>query len=247
MNIIRKNDVAIYYSKPSKIEMSLEEQKERLKKYCNHFGLTIVKEYIEIDNVNKPLFKQMIEDIKNKTFNIVLSYNFDTLTKNDEDLYRLVNELNLFDYELQLESSYIYTPILKLIFKLERDDNEKKRIREEKEKKKREKKEKGLNKTYCRFVQEEVKNPTSTEPYNWVELIDNDKFRFEEEPLFDSDGTFLGFRRDVFVIFNRISGVCRTKKWKEECEKKQKIKEKAIPQKLFEPINNIEEIAKKEV
>ena len=126
MNLLVKNDVAIYCSRPSKVEISLDEQLECLKKYCKHFGLDIVKEYIDTDNVKKPQFNQMLEDIKTKAFNIVLSYSLETLAKNDEDLYKLIGELYKYNYELQLESSYIYAPVIKPLIKRERNDNIKK-------------------------------------------------------------------------------------------------------------------------
>lgn len=224
MVISKVNDVAIYCSKLSKVEISVEEQLERLKKYCKHFGINIVKEYIDIDNVNKPLFKQMVEDIKTKDFNIVLSYSFDTLTKNGNDLYSLLYELNKYNYELQLESSYIYKKVPKPLFKVPRNKDE-----EKEEKPKIRNKEKA--KCYPMFREYEVKNPMADTPYNWVSLIGEDKFRFEEEPLFDNEGNYLGITRNAFVIFKEITGFCRTKTWKDEIERREKNKLK--PKKLF--------------
>lgn len=226
MNVLRENDVALYCSKLSKVEISIEEQLERLKKYCKHFGLNIVKEYIDTDNVNKPLFNQMVEDVKSKAFNIVLSYSLDTLSKNDNDIYKLVNELDKYDYELQLESSYKYKAIPKPLFKLPRDDNEKKD-------KEARKKEKGKAKCYPMSKKIRVKNPKADNPYNWVELLDEDRYSFEENPIFDDEGNYLGISRDVYVIFNEITGFCRTRKSKEEMERIEKEKRKLVQRKLF--------------
>lgn len=220
MKIIRENDVAIYCSKLSKCEISIEEQLERLKKYCRHFGLNIVREYIEVDNVNKPLFNQMIEDIKTKEFNIILSYSFDTLSKNDEDLIRLVNELDKFNYELQLENYYKYKMITKPIIKLPRED----KIKEEKEPSKKNTK----AKCYPMFRTYELKNPKFEKPVNWVEKMDEDNIRFEENSIFDSDGRYLGINRDVFVISKEITGFARIKSKKPK-EQKRELK----PIKLF--------------
>lgn len=229
MNILRENDVALYCSRLSKVEISIEEQLERLKKYCKHFGLNIVKEYIDTDNVNKPLFNQMVEDVKSKAFNIVLSYSLDTLSKNDNDIYKLVNELDKYDYELQLESSYKYKAVSKPLFKLPRDDNEKKEKLERKAEEKAKKKQNGMIKCYPMLRECEIKNPKSDNPYNWVELLDVGRCRFEEEPLFDNLGNYLGNKRDVFIIFKEITGFYRSKERKEEIEKnKSKLKTKNL-------------------
>lgn len=223
MNLLVKNDVAIYCSRPSKVEISLDEQLECLKKYCKHFGLDIVKEYIDTDNVKKPQFNQMIEDIKTKAFNIVLSYSLETLAKNDEDLYKLIGELYKYNYELQLESSYIYAPVIKPLIKRERNDN----IKKEK---------KGKAKCYPKFNIFEVKNPKSTTPYNWVNLLGEDTSRFEENPIFDDNGNCLGTCRDVFVIMKEIVGFGRIKMSEQE---KGKIEVK--PRKLFDTYSDIVE------
>ena len=226
LKLCRWNDVAIYCSKLSNVEISIEEQLEHLKKYCKHFDMNIVKEYIDVDNTNQPLFNQMVEDIKDKEFNIVLSYNFDTLTKDDDKLYELVQELNKYNYELHLESSYIYKPVLKPIFKTPR--NHEIELPPKKETAKKEK-----SKCYPMFREIEVKNPKSEAPYNWVELLEEGKFRFEEEPLFDNNRNYLGKRRNVFIIFKEFTGFARTKAYKEE---QAKIKEQQLkPKKIFEP------------
>lgn len=222
MNLLRKNDIAIYCSKSSNAEISIEEQIKHLKKYCKHFDLDIVKEYIDIDNVNKPLFNQMIKDIEEKTFNIILSYSLDTLSKKDEDIFNLVNHLDKYDFELQLESSYEYKIISKPLFKLPRNDNEKREQREKKEKEKALKKELGLIKSYPMFNDFEIKNPKSEKPYNWVELLEEGRFRFEEEQIFDNYGNYLGNKRNIFIISKQITGYCKSKLRKEEIEKNKK-------------------------
>ncbi len=233
MNLLVKNDVAIYCSRPSNAEIPLEEQLERLKKYCNHFGLNIVKEYIDTDNFNKPLLNQ-VEDIKSKTFNIVLSYSLDTLTKNDDELYKVVNELCKYKYELQLESSYIYDTVMKPLIKRERNDN----IQEEN---KGEKKEKA--KCYPKFKTYKVKNPKSKTPYNWIDLLGEDTSWFEENPIFDNKGNYLGTSRDVFVIMKEIVGFGRIKMSEAEKQEKAREEEKVSfkPRKLFETHSDIVE------
>lgn len=239
MNLLVKNDVAIYCSRPSKAEIPVEEQIERLKKYCNHFGLNIIKEYIDTDNVNKLEFKKMMEDIKSKSFNIVLSYSLDTLTKNDNELYELVNELFKYKYELQLENSYIYDAVAKPLFKRERIDNIKEENKEEKKKK---------AKCYPKFKVFKVKNPKSKTPYNWVDLLGEDTSWFEENPIFDNEGNYLGTGRDVFVVMKEIVGFGRIKTSEEEKKEKEE-KEQNIafkPRKLFETYSDIVEREEKE-
>lgn len=239
MDLLIKNDVAIYCSRPSKAEIPLEEQLERLKKYCNHFGLNIVKEYIDTDNFNKPLFNQMVEDIKSKEFNIVLSYSLDTLTKNDDELYKVVNELCKYKYELQLESSYIYDTVMKPLIKRERNENIQEENKDEKKKK---------AKCYPMFKAYKVKNPKSKTPYNWVDLLGEDTSWFEENPIFDNKGNYLGTGRDVFVIMKDIVGFGRIKMSEEEKQEKARKEENISfkPRKLFETHSDIVEREEKE-
>ena len=235
MNVFRKNDVAIYCSKSEDCLITIEEQKKRLKKYCKHLGIDIVKEYIEVDNVNKPMFHQMIKDIDTKEFNIVLSYSFDTLPKNDE-LYKLVYKLNEYYYELQLECSYIYKPIDKRLFLLPRDDEA------EIEKHKSPKKKK-IAKCYPLFDNVEVKNPKCDKPYNWVELLEDERTRFDLQPTFDTNGNYLGTKTDAYVFFKKIRGFGKIKSSKEEQAKKEKeettLKQRKLSD-IFEEMKNNE-------
>lgn len=232
MNLYRQNDVAIYCSKLSKCEISLEEQIRRLKRYCKHFDLNIVKEYIETDNVNKPVFNQMVKDIDTREFNIVLSHSFDTLAKNDSDLYNLVYKLNDYCYELQLENSYIYKPVDRHLFKMPRDDEaEMERYNAPKFKKKAT--------CYPIFDIKTVKNPMSDKPYNWLDLLSDERTTFEEEPIFDENGNYLGIHRDAYVVFKEIKGYGRIKSKKINTEEKEHRKLK--PRKLFETSSDIEE------
>ncbi len=239
MNLRRKNDIAIYCSKPSMAEISIEEQLNHLKKYCKHFDLDIVKEYIDTDNVNKPMFKKMMEDIKTKEFNIVLSYSFDTLSKNEDDIYNLVNELYKYKYELHLESSYKYKALAKPLFKLDRKDTI---DQEEIPKGKKEK-----SKCYPLFAEYKVKNPKSDEPYNWVDLLGEDTSSFEDDPIFDNEGNYLGTNKNVYVIFKELRGFGRIKLSEEEKKKKEEIEKNQLkPRKLFETYSDMVEREEKE-
>lgn len=202
MKITEINHVALYCCKLSKCEITVEEQKEKLKKYCKHFGLEIAKEYVDLES-NKNSFNQMIEDIKSKSFNIVLSYSFDTLSKDDDELKRLVNELDKYKCELHIESSYIYGPVPKPLFRVPRRENEE--VIEVRTPKKK-------TGCYPMFKEYEKKNPKMKEPFDWVKKYGEDTIRFEEDELFDENGEYLGVRRDVFVMYKEITGFCKPKK-----------------------------------
>ena len=92
MRINQDNYVALYCSKLENGRITIEEQLLHLKRYCKHFGFHIVQEYIDIDNVNKPYFSQMVEDIKKFKYDIVISYDFDTIGKQMADL--LIKRIN---------------------------------------------------------------------------------------------------------------------------------------------------------
>ena len=81
MELMYKNKVAIYCSQFSKYGLSIEEQKEKLKKYCKHFDIEIVKEYIDYDINNKVEYQKMFNEIKNRKFNIILITNLFSKSK----------------------------------------------------------------------------------------------------------------------------------------------------------------------
>lgn len=211
MKMVEINNVAIYCSKPSKCEIPLTEQKEKLKKYCKHFGLNIVKEYVaEYEN---DLFYQLLNDIKNKEFNIVLTYSFDTLTKSDDELINLLMELERYHCELHIESLHRYCRVTKTLFKIPRREEETTTVK---------KKKSGVIPILESY---KVKNPIMTEPVDWVKKLEPDNFWFEEEEIFDSNGEYLGKKRDLYLIVKKIKGCIKPKKKKQlEEEKKYKLR-----------------------
>ena len=213
MRLSKINRVALYCSELNFCEISIEEQMEKLKKYCKHFDLEIVGEYIDIKD-DKCNFNQMIEDIKNKEFNIIVSYSFDTLSKKDDDLHKLINELDKYNYELHLENTYEYVPILKPLFKSQIYDDAYNTPSQIPIKKKKS----GL---MPMFITYELKNPKTKEPIDWVKKFDEDNVRFENNELFNDDGEYLGFARDVYVKFKEFKGCYKPKK-KDEKNKKNK-------------------------
>ena len=211
MRISKINRVVLYCSELSTCEISIEEQMKKLKKYCKHFDLEIIGEYIDVKD-EKYKFNQMIDDIKEKQFNIIVSYSFDTLSKKDEDLYRLINELDKYNYELHLENTYEYVPILRPIFKSQIYDNEYNAPSTTINKKK--------SVLFPIFITYELKNPKIKEPIDWVKKFDEDNIRFENNELFNDDGEYLGFARDVYVKFKEFKGCYKPKKKVEKNKKK---------------------------
>lgn len=214
MDIGRENRVALYCSRERQCILPIEEQKEKLKRYCRHFSLDIAEEYVDLGN-SKVNFNKMIDDIKTRDFNIVLSYSFDTLTFDEKDLYRLVDELGQYkNNELHLESTYEYVPVPRPLFKLPlRDDLEELVPRIPKKK----------TGAYPIFKTTELENPKVPKPINWVEKVDPDIIRFEEEEIFDNNGEYLGNKRNVYVIFKEITRFCRPKKKKPQQSMKPNI------------------------
>ena len=92
---------------------------------------------------------------------------------------------------------------------------------------------------YPLFDIKTVKNPMSDKPYNWLDLLSDERTTFEEEPIFDENGNYLGIHRDAYVIFKEIKGYGRIKSKKINTEEKEHRKLK--PRKLFEISSDIEE------
>jgi len=73
---------------------SLPEQLEKLQELCKYRDYNIFKVYedagISAKNTNRPEFQKMIEDVKNKNINVVVSYKLDRLTRSVKDLENLI-------------------------------------------------------------------------------------------------------------------------------------------------------------
>lgn len=86
--------------------VSLETQKEKLKAYCTIKDFENVKEYIDVGSgrtTERPNFKRMIKDVKNKNVSNVVVFRLDRLTRSIIDLNKLIN---VFDkYGCRLHSS----------------------------------------------------------------------------------------------------------------------------------------------
>jgi len=79
----------------------------------------------------------------------------------------------------------------------------------------------------------EVKNPKTLFPVNFEELYDEDKVRYEYEPIYDEVGNYLGTKKNVYVIESKVMGFkifkkINVKDKEEEQEKFKKLKPKAL-------------------
>ncbi len=85
---------------------SLDEQKERMLKLCDYKNYEVYKMYedagISAENMNRPAFQEMIQDIKDGKINKILVYKLDRLTRSIKDLEEICTFLE--DNNCSLES-----------------------------------------------------------------------------------------------------------------------------------------------
>ena len=93
-------NIAIYarQSKFSESGESIENQVKLCKEYANKLGYTNIKIYKDEGfsggNINRPEFKQLLEDAKNKEFNCLICYKLDRISRNISDFSKLIDNLN---------------------------------------------------------------------------------------------------------------------------------------------------------
>ena len=111
-NLIYHNKVGIYCRVSTQDQaregFSLEEQEERLKALCKYKGYEIIDIYIDAGisakDTNRPEFQRMMNDVKVKKINRILSLKLDRCTRSIMDLEHLVNFLE--ENECSLECAY---------------------------------------------------------------------------------------------------------------------------------------------
>ena len=88
------------YSSSSQTEQSIEGQVRVCREFAERNGYVIVSEYIDRaktgTNDNRPAFKQMLYDSKNRTFEAVLVYKLDRFARNRYD--SALNTLTLLNF-----------------------------------------------------------------------------------------------------------------------------------------------------
>ena len=93
---------------------SLGEQLEKLKDLCKFRNYNIYRVYEDAgisakDMTHRPEFKKMLEDVKNKKVNVIVSYKLDRLTRSVRDLETLISELEKYDCSLECAMDDINT------------------------------------------------------------------------------------------------------------------------------------------
>lgn len=93
---------------------SLGEQLEKLKDLCKFRNYKVYDVYEDAgisakDMDHRPEFKKMLEDVKNKKVNVIVSYKLDRLTRSVRDLETLISELEKYDCSLECAMDDINT------------------------------------------------------------------------------------------------------------------------------------------
>ena len=103
MNIVKRMMIAIYV-RVSTLEQykegySINEQIERLKKYCEARGWTVYKVYIDGGysgaNMERPGLQEMIRDVHAGLFDGVLVYKLDRLSRSQKDTLEIIEDILL--------------------------------------------------------------------------------------------------------------------------------------------------------
>ena len=91
------------YTRVSTLEQSREgfslgEQQEKLKEFCKFKGYEIYKIYedagISAKTDNRPAFKEMMNDVKQKQINVIVAFKMDRLTRSVYDIEKLMKTVN---------------------------------------------------------------------------------------------------------------------------------------------------------
>lgn len=51
-----------------------------------------------------------------------------------------------------------------------------------------------------------IEKPLFGEPRRWEDILDEDQYWYEEEPMFDDNGNYIGMKKNIYVIFKRVIG-----------------------------------------
>lgn len=97
----------------SRFGFSLDEQEESLKRLCEYKGYKIYKVYreegVSAKSMNRPKFKEMIQDMKDGKINKILVYKLDRLTRSIQDLETICKLLEEYKCDLESECEEINT------------------------------------------------------------------------------------------------------------------------------------------
>ena len=97
----------------SRFGHSLDEQEEKLKQLCNFKDYEIYKVYreegVSAKNMERPKFKEMIQDMKDGKINKIIVYKLDRLTRSIQDLENICKMLEKYDCGLESVAEEINT------------------------------------------------------------------------------------------------------------------------------------------
>ena len=97
----------------SRFGHSLDEQEEKLKQLCNFKDYEIYKVYreegVSAKNMERPRFKEMIQDMKDGKINKIVVYKLDRLTRSIKDLESICTMLEEYDCSLESVAEEINT------------------------------------------------------------------------------------------------------------------------------------------
>lgn len=192
MELIRENYVTIYIRKEPLVDIDINEALEKLRKYCKHFYLKIINEYVD-DKFNcgdESIYNEFLNDIQERKVNIVLSYNFDTISIDDLEIDRLMNILAVNNCELHLENYHEYYKVARPLFFLPHIENNE---YEYEEKPKKPARFRPIIKT------EFYVNPKLPEIINWVDEYFGEKVTLEMKHNCDEDNNYY-VERDVTLV-----------------------------------------------
>ncbi|NPC90984.1 recombinase family protein [Bacillus sp. WMMC1349] len=85
--------------------ISLDLQKERLEQYALSQGWEIKEVYTDegfsAKNTERPAFQKMLNDMKSKTFDIILVYRLDRFTRSVVDLYEILKQMDRYNVKFK--------------------------------------------------------------------------------------------------------------------------------------------------
>ena len=83
---------------------SLGEQEERLREFCKFKQYQIFKVYkdagISAKSDKRPVYQEMLEDIKSKNINVIVAFKLDRLTRSVYDIEKLMKIVNDLDCDI---------------------------------------------------------------------------------------------------------------------------------------------------
>ena len=133
-----KKKVCIYVrvssDEQAKEGLSIEAQTKKLQDYCEVKDYWVFKIYTDAGysggSINRPAFKQMLEDAKNKKFSMIVVFKLDRFSRNIIDTLFTLNELNSYgiefnsiteSFDTSTASGMAFMKIVSVLSELERD------------------------------------------------------------------------------------------------------------------------------